>query len=432
MIYLRGILGIAVLLGIAYAFSRNRKNIDWKLVGTGILLQVLIGLAVLPAGFPLAKGFGAVASGMVTLLDFSKYGAEFVFGDLADKNKVGFFIFVFQILPTILFFSALTSVLYYLGILQRFVFAFAWIMSKTMRMSGAESLSAAGNIFLGQTESPLLVRPYLDKMTPSEIMCLMTGGMSTIAGGVFALYVGFLGGDDVEQRLLFARHLLTASIMSAPAAIVAAKMLFPQDKKAKIDRQLTIPKEKLGTNILDAISIGTTDGLKLAINVGAMLLVFTAFMYMLNAMFGWFGGVTGLNEVVANATSNQYTQFNLQFLLGIIFAPLAWVLGVDSGDTLLVGQLLGEKTMLNELYAYGSMGSFKAAGTFTSERSIIIATYALCGFANFASIGIQIGGIGALAPNQRPVLVKLGFLALIGGTIACFLTATIAGVLVGG
>jgi CNT family concentrative nucleoside transporter len=259
----------------------------------------------------------------------------------------------------------------------------------------------------------------------------MTGGMATIAGGVFAAYIGFVGGDDIEMQRLFARHLLTASIMSAPAAIVAAKMLYPQAKDAKIDRKLVIPKEKIGTNILDAISIGTTDGLKLAINVGAMLLVFTAFMYMLNGLFGWVGDVTHLNEVVANATNQRYTEFNLQFLLGVIFAPLAWVLGVESQDMLYVGQLLGEKTMLNEFFAYTSLGNLKDAGAFASERSIIIATYALCGFANFASIGIQIGGIGALAPNQRPVLVKLGFLALIGGTIACFLTATIAGMLVG-
>lgn len=429
MIYVRGLIGIAVLLGICYAFSKNRRHIDWKLVGTGILFQILIGVAVLPAGSPLAAGFSKVSDGFVTLLSYSRDGAAFLFGGLVDINSFGF-IFAFQVLPTIIFFSGLTSVLYYLGILQRVVFAFAWIMSKTMRMSGAESLAAAGNIFLGQTESPLLVRPYLDKMTPSEIMCLMTGGMATIAGGVFAAYIGFLGGGDIEMERMFARHLLTASIMSAPAAIVAAKMLYPQDKGDKIDRKLVIPRDKIGTNILDAISIGTTDGLKLAINVGAMLLVFTAFMYMLNSLFGWIGDVTHLNEVVANATDRRYTEFNLQFLLGIIFAPLAWILGVESQDMLYVGQLLGEKTMLNEFFAYTSLGNLKNTGSFVSDRSVIIATYALCGFANFASIGIQIGGIGALAPNQRPVLVKLGFLALIGGTIACFLTATIAGMLV--
>jgi len=420
VIYVRGILGIAVLLGICYAFSKNRKHIDWKLVGTGMGLQLLIALAILPANSPLAAGFSKVSDGFVTLLSYSRDGAAFLFGGLVDIDSFGF-IFAFQVLPTIIFFSGLTSVLYYMGILQRVVYAFAWIMSKTMRMSGAESLAAAGNIFLGQTESPLLVRPYLDKLTPSEMMCLMTGGMATIAGGVFAAYIGFLGGGDIEMQRMFARHLLTASIMSAPAAIVAAKMLYPQEKDAKIDRKLIIPKEKIGTNILDAISIGTTDGLKLAINVGAMLLVFTAFMYMLNGIFGWVGEVTHLNEVVANATNQRF-----------IFAPLAWVLGVDSQDMLYVGQLLGEKTMLNEFFAYTSLGNLKDAGSFASERSIIIATYALCGFANFASIGIQIGGIGALAPNQRPVLVKLGFLALVGGTIACFLTATIAGVLVGG
>lgn len=430
MIYARGILGIAVLLGICYAFSKNRKHIDWKLVASGMILQVLIALAVLPAKSPLAVVFSWVSSKFVTLLSFSRDGAAFLFGGLVtDINSFGF-IFAFQVLPTIIFFSGLTSVLYYLGILQRVVYGIAWIMSKTMRLSGAESLAAAGNIFLGQTESPLLVRPYLDKMTPSEMMCLMTGGMATIAGGVFAAYIGFLGGDDLEMQRLFARHLLTASIMSAPAAIVAAKMLYPQDKEAKIDRKLIIPRDKIGTNVLDALSTGTTDGLKLAINVGAMLLVFTAFMFMVNAIFAWFGAVTNLNGVIADITNQQYTEFNLQFLLGVLFAPLAWILGVESKDMLLVGQLLGEKTVLNEFFAYTSLGIMKDASAFASERSIVISTYALCGFANFASIGIQIGGIGTLAPHQRQNLVKLGFLSLLGGTIACFLTATIAGMLV--
>lgn len=430
MIYLRGLLGIAVLIGICYAFSKDRKNIDWKLVATGMILQVLIALAVLPANSPLAKVFSFVSDRFVKLLSYSRDGAAFLFGGLVtDMNSFGF-IFAFQVLPTILFFSGLTSVLYYLGILQRIVFGFAWIMSKTMRLSGAESLAAAGNIFLGQTESPLLVRPYLDKMTPSEMLCLMTGGMATIAGGVFAAYIGFLGGDDLEMQRLFARHLLTASIMSAPAAIVAAKLLYPENKETKIDRKVIIPREKIATNILDALSIGTTDGLKLAVNVGAMLLVFTAFMYLLNGIFGWVGDVTNLNTTIANATNGQYQEFDLQFLLGVVFAPLAWILGVETQDMLLVGQLLGEKTVLNEFFAYTSLGKLKDAGLFASERSIIIATYALCGFANFASIGIQIGGIGTLAPNQRQNLVKLGFLSLLGGTIACFLTAVIAGMLV--
>lgn len=429
IVLLRGMLGVAVLLLIAFLFSSDRKRINWRLVITGIVLQVIFALGVLKVGW-VRSVFRFISSAFVEVLNFSSAGAEFLFGGLVSDIEGFGFIFAFQVLPTIVFFSALSSFLYYLGVLQRIVYAFAWVMSKTMHLSGAESLAAAGNIFLGQTESPLLVKPYLEKMTKSEIMCLMTGGMATIAGGVFAAYIGFLGGIDEELRLQFATHLLSASIMSAPAAIVAAKMLVPESKPEGLDRNVLIPRDKIGSNLLDAISIGTTDGLKLAINVGAMLLVFTAFIYMFNAIFMAGGRVTGLNETIAKATDGAYSGLSLQYVLGLIFSPLAWLLGVPSSDIMQVGQLLGEKTILNEFFAYSSLGQMKEAGKFASERSIIIATYALCGFANFASIGIQIGGIGAIAPGQRKNLAALGVKSLIGGTIACFMTAAIAGVLV--
>ena len=423
---LRGLLGLAGLLGIAWLFSRNRRAINWRLVGIGMSLQLLLAILVLKVP-GVKEAFGLVADGFVALLAYAGAGAEFVFGGLAGDTESFGYIIAFQVLPTIVFFSALTATLYYLGVLQRVVYGFAWLMQRTMGLSGAESLAAAGNIFLGQTEAPLLVRPYLERMTRSEIMALMTGGMATIAGGVFAAYVGYLGGEDPEMQREFAKHLLTASIMSAPAALVMAKMLVPETEA--VNQNLDVPKDKIGVNLLDAISIGITDGLKLAVNVGVMLLVFTALMEMLNAaVSGLIGGPTGLDQFVADATDGRFT-FNLQFLLGLIFAPIAWLLGVPTEDMVLIGQLLGEKTIINEFVAYGYMGEAKAAGRLLHEKSIIIATYALCGFANLASIGIQIGGIGALAPNQRKNLSELGLLSLVGGTLAAFLTAVLAGVI---
>ncbi|WP_394805721.1 NupC/NupG family nucleoside CNT transporter [Nonlabens ulvanivorans] len=312
------------------------------------------------------------------------------------------------------------------------VYVFAWVMSKTMRLSGAESLAAAANIFIGQTEAPLVVKPYLDKMTKSEILCLMVGGMATIAGGVLAAFIEFLGGTDPIAKAEFARHLITASIMSAPAAIVMAKMLFPETDTDKIDRKLDISKEKIGSNVLDAISRGTTDGLKLAVNVGAMLLVFTAIIAVVNWFLGdLIGAPSGLNDLIVDATDGRYQKFSMQYILGNLFAPIAWIIGVPAADIVAVGQLLGEKTILNEFFAYASLSKLKAAGVLTNYRSIVISTYALCGFANFASIGIQIGGIGVLAPSQRKTLAAFGIKALIGGTCAALLTATIAGMLFG-
>ncbi len=428
---LRGLLGMFGLLFITWLLSSEKKAIDWKLVGTGISLQIIFALLVLKVSLVM-KIFEGVSGFFVKVLDFSYAGSLFLFGDLVSRTDTFGYIFAFQVLPTIVFFSALSSLLYYLGIMQRIVFVFAWIMSKTMRLSGAESLATASNIFIGQTEAPLVVKPYLENMTKSEILCLMVGGMATIAGGVFAAYVGFLGGTDPVQRQYFATHLLTASILSAPAAIVAAKMLFPETEPDKIDRQVKIPKAKIGSNLLDAISNGTTDGLRLAINVGAMLLTFTALVFMANYLLGLVGDWTNINDNIKAATDGRFDSLSLDYILGLAFAPVAWLLGTPWSDSLLLGELLGKKTIINEFVAYERMNVVKDAGLFIHQKSVIIATYALCGFANFASIGIQIGGIGALAPNQRKTLARFGLKALIGGTVASFLTAVIAGVIVGG
>lgn len=419
---LRGILGMAFLLGVAWLFSANRKGIDWGLVGKGVTMQIIIALLVLKAPF-VEEIFTAISQGFVTLIGYTNQGINFVFGDFASgKIQPPLITFAFKVLPTIIFFSALMSLLYYWGILQKIVYAFAWVMKKFMRLSGAESLAAAGNVFLGQTESPLLVKPYLMGMTKSEIMCLMTGGMATIAGGVLASYIGYLGGDDPAAQVYFAKHLLTASVISAPAAIVAAKMLIPETEK--INEDLTISKDKIGTNALEAISNGTTDGLKLAVNVGAMLIVFISLVALANGMLGWVGNIGGLNEWIALNT--EYKELSFEFILGYACAPIVWIMGVDSVDMVHVGELLGQKTILNEFYAYGTLGAKNAAGLM-NEKSVVMSTYMLCGFANIASIGIQIGGIGALVPSRKGLLSQLGVRALVGGTIACLLTAVVVG-----
>jgi len=425
----RGLLGLVFLVLIGFLLSSNRRRIDWRLVRTGLLLQVIFAVLVLKVDL-VAQSFDWLSQQVVTFLNFSEKGAEFLFGGLVNNQDTFGYIFAFKVLPTVVFFSAFTSVLYYFGIIQRVIKVFAWVMSRTMRLSGAESLAAAANIFIGQTEAPLVVKPYLDKMTKSELMCLMVGGMATIAGGVLAAYIAFLGGSSEAEKIYFAKHLLTASIMSAPAAIVIAKMLYPETEE--VDRKLDVSKEKIGTNVLDAIARGTTDGLKLAINVGAMLLVFTALIAVFNWItVDWIGGPTGLNEQINEQTAGRYTGLSLQYILGNLFAPVAWIIGVPAADIVTVGQLLGEKTILNEFFAYASLSDLKNSGLFTSNRSIVIATYSLCGFANFASIGIQIGGIGGLAPSQQSNLAKFGIKALIGGTVAALMTATIAGMLIG-
>ena len=422
---LRGLLGLVSLIILAFVFSRNKRNINWSLVVKGLLIQLLLAILILKV--PIVQNlFEWISSVFVTVLQFSKQGALFLFGEtLVNSNEFGA-IFAFQILPTIIFFSALTSLLFYLGILQKVVYFFAYLMKKTLKLSGAESLSAAGNIFLGQTESPLLVKPYIHKMTTSELLCLMSGGMATIAGGVLAAYIGFLGGSDPEQQLFFAKHLLTASVMSAPAAVVLSKILLPETEN--INEDMTISNEKLGCNSFEAISIGTTQGIKLAVNVGAMILVFIAFISLVNYFLNDFiGANTQLNSQIKEITNGQYTGLTLEFILGYILAPLTWLMGVCKEDMVLVGQLLGEKTILNEFVAYISLSELKESGKFFEEKSIIISTYILCGFANFLSIGIQIGGIGSIAPSRTGDLSKLGILALIAGTLASLLTAVIVG-----
>ena len=421
---LRGLLGMAFLIMVGWLFSSNRKAINWSLVGKGLALQIIIALLVLKV--PFVQGiFDGISSGFVTLIGYTDSGINFLFGQFGpDVIQAPLITFAFKVLPTIIFFSALVSLFYYWGILQKIVYVFAWIMKKFMRLSGAESLAAAGNVFLGQTEAPLLVKPYLLGMTKSEIMCLMTGGMATIAGGVLAAYVGYLGGDDPVQQAFFAKHLLIASIISAPAAIIAAKMLVPETEN--INEDLTITKEKIGTNALEAISNGTTDGLKLAVNVGAMLIVFISIMALANGLLGWIGDFSGLNEMIAS--HGVYDGLSFEFLLGYMGKPIVWLIGVDWADTTYVGELLGTKTVINEFIGYKRLGEMKEAGML-SHKSVVISTYMLCGFANFASIGIQIGGIGALVPSRKGLLSKLGVKALIGGTIACLMTAAIAGMI---
>ena len=421
---IRGIIGIVGLIAICYLLSTDRKKINWRLVGTGIALQIVLAFGMLEVAW-IRSVFKSIVDFFVIVIGGSDQSSAFLFGELAMPGKYGFAFFV---LPTIVFFSALSSLLYYMGILQKVVYVFAWIMNKTMKLSGAESLAAAANIFIGQTEAPLVVKPYLEDMTKSEIMTLMTGGMATIAGGVFGAYMAMLGGETVEGKQLFGLHLLTASIISAPAAIVAAKLLFPETEPEKIKRELTIPKDKLGSNFLDALSRGTTDGLKLALNVGAMLLAFMAIIYLLNDVLAIFGNTLNLGDHIASMSNGVYDQLSMQFIFGFIFAPIAWLIGIPSNELLVVGQMLGEKTILNEFVAYASLSEYRANGVL-SERSILLCTYALLGFANFASIGIQIGGIGGLAPGQKQTLTSLGFKALIGGTVASLLTAAIVGMI---
>lgn len=426
---LRGLLGLIVLLAIAFLFSKHKKRIDWKLVGFGIFLQITFGVLVTQVPF-VADGFAFVSKIFVRLLSFSQAGAEFLFGNLANpanNNGLGF-IFAFSVLPTIIFFSTVSAGLYYLGVLQKIVFGIAWVMSKGMRLSGAESLSAAGNIFLGQTEAPLLVRPFIARMTRSELMCLMTGGMATLAGGVLAAYVSFLGGNDLNQQAIFAAHLLTASIMNAPAGIVLAKILVPETEADKINTDLRVNDEQLGVNLVDALSRGAADGLRLAANVGGMLLAFIAVIALLNFILIKIGALTGLNEFVVATTQGQFDGFSFQYILGQIFRVFAFIMGVPWADSLQVGSLLGQKTAVNEFVAYLDLANMKAAGTL-SPKAIVMATYALCGFSNFSSIAIQIGGIGSMAPNQQGNLSKLGFLALLGASLACMMTATVAGML---
>lgn len=421
-------LGVIAILVIAYKMgSRFPELMKWNILVASAVLTFCVYSKVCPPEI-FRVILQSVSSVFVALINVSHKGTEFIFGNLADPSQSWAYVFAIQVLPNIIFFAALSAILFYLGILQKIVYIFAYLLNKLF-ISGAESMSTAANIFLGQTEAPLMIRPYLDKMTRSEILCIMIGGMANTAGSVLAAYVGMLGGNDPDQQNYFALHMLSQSIMSAPAAIVCAKLLFPQTDPHLISKDLTVPREKLGDNFLDALSLGTTDGLKLAVNVGAMLVVYTAMVWVFNGLLGWVGELTHLNQQIAGATGGRYTTLSLQMILGYVFAPVAWLIGVNQVDMIPVGQLLGEKTMLNEFVAYISLGEMKGKGLIQDPRSLLIATYALCGFANFASIGIQIGGISQLAPGQRRNLTELGVRALVGGTIACLMCGCIAGAL---
>ncbi len=423
----RGLLGIGALILIAFLFSENRRAISWKVVGIGLLGQVLLAIGVLEV--PFIKAFFEIGGRVfVKILDFTNEGTEFLFKSMVSgKIEAPLQTFAITILPTIIFFSALTSVLFYFGIIQKVVWGMAWVMTRILNLSGAESLSVAGNIFLGQTESPLMIKAYLEKMNRSEILLVMSGGMATLAGGVLAVYINFLGGDDPVQRLEFAKHLLAASVMAAPGVVVISKIIVPQTED--ISKDVHITQDKIGRNVLDAINNGTYQGLKLAVNVAAMLLVFLAFLAMINFVFIRIGNWTHLNNWIAGVTDGRYHELSLQFMLGYALSPLMWLIGITSKDIALVGSLLGEKLIMTEFVGYISLSELKSAGAFADPKSIIMATYMLCGFANFASVGIQIGGIGALAPGKRVQLAKYGMRALIAGTLASLLSATIVGII---
>jgi CNT family concentrative nucleoside transporter len=433
-----GIMGISALVAIAAAFSTNRTEIKWPQIATGIGLQIIFAIFVIltPWG---TLFFNWIGSFFVKVISFTYEGSAFVFGVLADQGKFGSaysgmagagFIFAFQVLPTIIFFSALMSVLYHIGVMQKIVQGIAWIMAKLLKISGAESISVAANVFVGQTEAPLVVRPYVNSMTKSELLTLMVGGMATIAGGVLGAYVGLLGGSDPELQLYYAKHLLSASIMAAPATIVIAKILVPEREESLTMGTVKVPIEKTASNIIDAAASGAAEGLKLALNVAGMLLAFIALIAMLNwiisgVLTDWFG----LTVSVKTAGGIVESPITLQVILGYILSPIAWIIGVPwaNGDAITVGSLIGQKVVLNEFIAYLELASFKSV---LSEKAVIISTYALCGFANFSSIAMQIGGIGGIAPKRRGDLAKLGLRAVLGGSLATFMTATIAGVLI--
>ena len=424
----RGVIGMCSIILIAYLLSNNKKKIDWKTIIIGLSSQLIIAVAVLKIEF-VRMVFEKIGQGFLAIVTFTNQGSRILFGDLADSSKYGE-IFVFQVLPVIIFFSALTSVLYYYRIIQKVVSGLAWMMTKFLNISGQESLAVAGNIFLGQTEAPLLVKGYLNKMNKSEYFLLMTGGMATVAGSVLAAYIGFLGGDDPIQRIEVAKNLIIASVMAAPGAIVISKLMFPQTEE--VDKDIEISSDVTGTNLLSAINNGTRDGIKMAVNVGAMLLVFLALIALVNGVFYQIAEVFGLNNWIQENTI--YEAFSLELILGYLFAPLMWLIGVATEDITLMGQLLGVKLAASEFVAYIELASLKDIGSalhLTYQKSVIMATIMLCGFANFASIGIQIGGIGILAPGKSKLLTEIGFKAMIAGTLVSLLSATFVGMLLG-
>lgn len=424
----RGLLGVSAILVIAYLLSNNKKNIDWKTIGIGVLSQLIIAIGVIKVD-AVKIFFEKIGEGFLAIVVFTNAGSKILFGELADSNKYGE-IFAFQILPVIIFFSALTSVLYYYGIIQKVVKGMAWLLTKLLNISGQESLAVVGNIFLGQTEAPLLVKGYLNKMNRSEYFLLMTGGMATVAGSVLAAYIGFLGGDDPVQRIEVAKNLIIASVMAAPGAIVISKLMYPQDEK--INKDFKVNEDITGNNLLTAITNGTRDGIKMAVNVGAMLLVFLALIALINGILFQGADLFGINEWIKNNT--VYESLSLELMLGYIFAPLMWLIGIAKEDMTLMGQLLGVKIAASEFVAYIELASLKDLTSvihLTYEKSVIMATIMLCGFANFASIGIQVAGIGILAPKKYKLLTELGFKAMIAGTLVSLLSATMVGMILG-
>ena len=425
---LRGVTGMLVLIFTAFLLSNNRRAISWKTVGIGLFIQILIAIGVLKINF-IKNIFEILGGFFIKVLEFTGEGTKMLLGEFGNIETYGF-IFVFQALPVIIFFSALTSILYYFGVIQKIVGFLAWGLTRIFKISGAESLSVAGNIFLGQTEAPLLIKAYLDKMNRSEIFLVMVGGMATVAGSVLGAYIGFLGGNDPILRLEFAKSLLAASVMAAPGAIVIGKIIYPQTEK--VENDVTISREKIGSNLLSAISIGTGEGIKMAVNVGAMLLVFIALIAMLSNIFSVIGDVLGINNWILKNTI--YSNLSIEFLLGYLFAPIVWIIGVAKEDIALMGQLLGVKLVASEFVGYTQLVELKNDLNpihFSYQKSIIMATYMLCGFANFASIGIQIGGIGIIAPKIKKILTELGLKAMIAGTLVSLMSATIAGIILG-
>jgi len=427
-----GLFGLFVLLLIAVAFSNHRRGIDWKLVGSGLTLQILFALFVLKVPFG-ADIFNALAAGFVKVMSFVGTGSSFMFGNLvnAANPSIGY-VFALQVLPTIVFFAALTGVLYHLGIMQKIVQGMAWVITRVMRVSGAETTSVCASVFIGQTEAPLTIKPYIERMTEAELMTVMIGGMAHIAGSVMAAYVGLLGHGDPVQMQFYAKHFLTASIMAAPATLMIAKILIPETQEPLTRGSVRMEVERTTSNVIDAAANGAGDGLKLALNVGAMLLAFIALIALLNAPIQWlgmhaWGGEAGntLNHWLSGVAGRPVA-LSMQTIFGWVLAPVAWVIGVPWQNATLVGSFIGEKVVINEFVAYTDMSQHLSQ---LLPQSRLIATYALCGFANFSSIAIQIGGIGGIAPNRRGDLARLGLRAVLGGSLATFMTATIAGVI---
>lgn len=446
---LRGILGICLVIGIAFLFSNNKRKISWRLVGIGLGIQLVLAIFVIHGdtflalpyvgwllGFPKLV-INWLGNAVISLLSFIAAGSEFVFNGLGipvgKSGSMGFF-FAFQVLPTIIFFAALTSVLYYFGILQVVVRGMAYIMARLMGTSGAESLSNTANIFIGQTEAPILIRPYLASMTNSELFTIMVGGMATVAGGVMASYIQILGTALAEAKgiplqtaqLEFAVHLITASVMAAPASLVISKILFPETEEPQTKGTVKVEVEKDASNVIEAAANGTSDGLKLALNVGAMLIVFIAFIYLLNYVLGEVGSLVGINEWLKAKFGHP---LSMELMLGLLLKYIAIGIGVPVKDALNFGSLFGTKVVLNEFVAYIGLADLIKSGVLT-QKGITMATFALCGFANFSSIGIQLGGISPMAPHRKKDIAALGLKAVLGGSLVTLLTATLAGVLI--